>query len=284
MAINTWRDFDSSASLLVIIFCLLCPYVTNGDEIRMRMVEEPVNLGQNWNAEEPKALIPKVKSANFSGPPHLRRLYGKCFEKSDSSYKYEFCPFKNVTQYEQTLRWNPYSGILGIWEEWDIRNNTFYAMMMKDGDTCGERSRQVAVHLECGKKNEIGDVSEPDRCQYKMIFKTPLVCHQHSLLVYPTLSEELQRRWDDLEAELFYEEITQQGYNKRLHKIFEEAGYMLDPKTKPEPAQEANDQHHDENSEDFQTLDSCKEAYQTLKQEVERLQGLLVAQNPQDLV
>lgn len=28
-------------------------------------------------------------------------------------YKYELCPFHNVTQHEQTFRWNAYSGILG---------------------------------------------------------------------------------------------------------------------------------------------------------------------------
>lgn len=30
-----------------------------------------------------------------------------------SRYKYEFCPFHNITQHEQTFRWNAYSGILG---------------------------------------------------------------------------------------------------------------------------------------------------------------------------
>ena len=30
------------------------------------------------------------------------------------SYSYELCPFANVTQTEQSLRWNPYSGILGF--------------------------------------------------------------------------------------------------------------------------------------------------------------------------
>ena len=29
------------------------------------------------------------------------------------SYKYEFCPFHNVTQREQTARWNAFAGILG---------------------------------------------------------------------------------------------------------------------------------------------------------------------------
>lgn len=30
-----------------------------------------------------------------------------------SRYKYELCPFHNITQHEQTFRWNAYSGILG---------------------------------------------------------------------------------------------------------------------------------------------------------------------------
>ena len=36
-------------------------------------------------------------------------------------------------------------GSYRIWEEWKISNNTFVAMMMKDGDVCGDRSRQVSV-------------------------------------------------------------------------------------------------------------------------------------------
>lgn len=38
------------------------------------------------------------------GPPDAR-----CAPR----YKYELCPFHNVTQHEQTFRWNAYSGILG---------------------------------------------------------------------------------------------------------------------------------------------------------------------------
>lgn len=42
---------------------------------------------------------------------------GRGWDAPDSSctprYKYEFCPFHNVTQHEQTFRWNAYSGILG---------------------------------------------------------------------------------------------------------------------------------------------------------------------------
>jgi N-acetylglucosamine-1-phosphate transferase gamma subunit len=64
------------------------------------------------------------------------------------------------------------------------------------------------VILECGKKHEVGAVNEPKTCQYEMIFKTPLVCHDHSLLVYPTLNEDLRTKWDYLETQLHAEEIT----------------------------------------------------------------------------
>ena len=103
-------------------------------------------------------------------------------------YKYEFCPFHNITQHEQSFRWNAYSGILGwvqlaqpspictrvpsnhidhaafvllitevfpltftpgslnrIWQEWEIVNNTFMAMWMREGDVCGNRNRQTKV-------------------------------------------------------------------------------------------------------------------------------------------
>lgn len=42
--------------------------------------------------------------AQLGDPPHAT-----CVPR----YKYEFCPFHNVTQHEQTFRWNAYSGVLG---------------------------------------------------------------------------------------------------------------------------------------------------------------------------
>ncbi|KAJ7426012.1 hypothetical protein WISP_19978 [Willisornis vidua] len=64
-------------------------------------------------------------------------------EPNTFGYKYEFCPFHNVTQHEQTFRWNAYSGILGIWHEWEIDNNTFVGMWMREGDSCEAKSRQT---------------------------------------------------------------------------------------------------------------------------------------------
>ncbi|KAF4804401.1 hypothetical protein TURU_007926 [Turdus rufiventris] len=110
----------------------------------MKIVEEPNTFGLN-NPFLPQTnrLQPKVSPSAVSGPAHLFRLAGQCFSFVESTYKYEFCPFHNVTQHEQTFRWNAYSGILGIWHEWEIDNNTFVGMWMREGDSCETKSRQT---------------------------------------------------------------------------------------------------------------------------------------------
>ncbi|XP_062491059.1 N-acetylglucosamine-1-phosphotransferase subunit gamma isoform X2 [Pezoporus occidentalis] len=185
---------------------------------KMKVVEEPNTFGLN-NPFLPQTnrLQPKTSPSAISGPAHLFRLAGKCFSFVESTYKYEFCPFHNVTQHEQTFRWNAYSGILGIWHEWEINNNTFIGMWMREGDSCETKSRQTKVHLVCGRSNKLAYVSEPSTCVYSLTFETPLVCHPHSLLVYPTLTEALQKKWDEAEQLLYDELITDQEY-KQLSK------------------------------------------------------------------
>ena len=64
------------------------------------------------------------------------------------------------------------------------------------------------VFFVCAKTNQILNVSEPTTCNYHMNFSTPYVCHKQAMLVYPTLSQELQTEWNLLEGELARKEIT----------------------------------------------------------------------------
>ncbi|XP_005007428.1 N-acetylglucosamine-1-phosphotransferase subunit gamma isoform X1 [Cavia porcellus] len=238
---------------------------------KMKIVEEPNAFGLN-NPFLPQTnrLQPKRDPSPLTGPAHLFRLSGKCFSLVESMYKYEFCPFHNVTQHEQTFRWNAYSGVLGIWHEWEIANNTFVGMWMRDGDSCRARSRQSKVELTCGKNNRLAHVSEPSTCVYALTFETPLVCHPHSLLVYPTLPEALQRRWDQVEQDLADELITLQGYEKLLRELFEDAGYLKAPREN-EPTQ----QEGTARGLGTETLENCNKARSELTEEIQRLTSLL---------
>ncbi|XP_038941289.1 N-acetylglucosamine-1-phosphotransferase subunit gamma isoform X2 [Rattus norvegicus] len=143
-------------------------------------------------------------------------------------------------------------------------------MWMTDGDSCHSRSRQSKVELTCGKTNRLAHVSEPSTCVYALTFETPLVCHPHSLLVYPTLSEALQQRWDQVEQDLADELITPQGYEKLLRALFEDAGYLKVP-GETHPTQLAGDSK----GLGLETLDICRKAHAELSREVQRLTSLL---------
>ncbi|KAL7886816.1 hypothetical protein AOLI_G00045370 [Acnodon oligacanthus] len=239
---------------------------------KMKIVEEPNTFGLNSHLlVQGSRLQARVKPSPVSGPPHLSRLAGKCFSYIESMYKYEFCPFHNVTQHEQSFRWNAYSGILGIWQEWEIQNNTFTAMWMREGDTCGSKNRQTKVLFTCGNSSKLARVSEPQTCVYSLTFETPLVCHTHSLLVYPVLSEKLQKEWDEIEQAQYEELITEQGYNKMLKDLFEEAGFLK--KNRQQKWEETPQ------APKHQSLEQCTQDYEKQRAEIERLRFLLTQHN-----
>ncbi|CAG2212639.1 GNPTAG [Mytilus edulis] len=270
----------------IIFYLLFHAYFTvlKGIEmVNMKIVEEPSSYGMNnfnnqQTQQEDNQLKMRVPPSKFSGPQHLTRLVNKCFSKQIDSYTYKLCPFSNVSQHEDSYRWNPYNGILGVWQEWEIHNNTFVAMVMREGDNCGNLFRSMKVFLRCGNKNEIVNVSEPSTCQYHMNFNTPYACHPHAMLVFPTLSEELRNEWELIEGRLVNEEITIQGYKKRLHALFEKAGYYLSGTAKDKLSKEAvkkEEKKEKEENGEFDTLYQCTQEYQKIKQQLDALKMVL---------
>ncbi|OWF40858.1 N-acetylglucosamine-1-phosphotransferase subunit gamma-like [Mizuhopecten yessoensis] len=282
---ETNMDVMNTGFVLVILY-LGCFLSSDGEVVNMKIVEEPSNYGfNNYNVgvnNDEQKLKMRVKPSNFSGPPHLRNFEHKCFEKLIIGYKYEFCPFSNVTQHEQSYRWNPFHGVLGVWQEWEIKDNKFVAMVMREGERCGDISRTTKVVFECAESNEIINVTEYSKCNYKLVFSTPLVCAEHSMLVYPHLSPQLRLGWDLLQGQYQREEITQKGYDKHLKKIFIKAGYCMSENVQQVIAKTAAEQEKRQEKEekgDFDTLYQCKEEYQKLKKEVDGLRALLALKN-----
>ena len=199
----------------------------------VKVIEEPVNYESQIQfgslldtsrrfssvTEDPNKLSPKFRAAQFSGPEQLRQLKEQCFEHFKQNYKWVICPFQNVTQFEQNLRWRPFKGVLGVWYEWQIKENRFEAMKMLNGDDCGSHgNRQTRVFLTCAlnsEKSEIVEVKEPSTCNYEITFQTPLACDysndygNYSLKVYPNLNKTLQFEWDLAKFEFDSQLITE---------------------------------------------------------------------------
>ncbi|XP_023266992.1 N-acetylglucosamine-1-phosphotransferase subunit gamma [Seriola lalandi dorsalis] len=262
------------SSLIKLWVVCVSLFINHGFAGKMKIVEEPNTFGlNNPFLAQGSRLQPKVTPSPVSGPVHLHRLAGKCFSHTESTYKYEFCPFHNITQHEQSFRWNAYSGILGIWQEWEIANNTFTGMWMRDGDTCASRNRETKVIFVCSASSKLAQVSEPSTCVYSLTFETPLVCHPHSLLVYPTLTDTLQKEWDEAEQARYEGLITEQGYNNLLKDIFEDAGLLKSERVKVKlPEVAANSEMHN-------SLQKCTEDFQKQRKEIERLRAILTQHN-----
>lgn len=246
-----------SISLLIYLFLIS----VQAELVKMKIVNEVSSYGWNAGPDRSRKLQPKVPPSKFSGPEHFKYFKNKCYTLLETDYKYELCLFDNVTQHERTLRWNPYSGILGMWTEWKIENNTFVAMLMKNGEDCGNQNRQVEVKLTCGHANNLTNVSEPYRCHYVMIFQSPVFCHEDAMLVYPMLNKTLQAQWDELEQDFHNEIITEKGYRHYLQNIFYKAGFVNQP-----PETKADDKF-----EGFKSLETCNSKYLELLEENKKL-------------
>ncbi|KAK3739399.1 hypothetical protein QZH41_018447, partial [Actinostola sp. cb2023] len=114
-----------------------------------------------------------------------------------------------------------------VFQGWVVINNTFASMLMAEGDYCpGNNPRQTKVFIKCGNEHKLISVDEPATCHYEMDFQTPLACPRDSSLVYPVLSAEGRAKWEEIEENLWREEITTQGYNKQRQKLFINEGFV----------------------------------------------------------
>jgi len=265
-----------------------------GDNTSIKIIDEPFSIHHAGTqsqdiASMEKEIILKVKPKKLSGPPHLFVLLGKCYMLHKESYKYEFCPFHNVTQREQAYRWNSFHGALGVWKEWEIVGNQFTSMLMTDGEPCiGPLSRAIKVFFKCGSEEKIINIEEPVLCQYNLTFETPLACAEDAFLVYPVLSRHGKLKWQALENEFREKELTLQGYEKRRKKLFIVEGLKIN---ETEELQESKESNHEQPWKQFSSQTSslndyrlfgrseCIQKYGELLEEVRQLRELLKQKN-----
>ncbi|XP_066927768.1 N-acetylglucosamine-1-phosphotransferase subunit gamma-like [Clytia hemisphaerica] len=222
-------------SLTEMIFVgILCSFLSLTKSGKVKVVDAPFSfnnpIGSNPGTQnQEKKLILRFNPEKPSGPPFLiEKLNGKCFDLMHNNYKYQFCPFHNITQREQTYRWNSYHGVLGVWKHWTIEKSLFTQMEMHHGDIChGTQERQVFVVLQCGEENKILSVTEPETCKYKLIFKTPYACPKDVFHVLPVLSKTSRQKWSKIENDFKNGLLTKIGYDKRINAILSEEGLII---------------------------------------------------------
>ncbi|XP_047473233.1 N-acetylglucosamine-1-phosphotransferase subunit gamma-like [Penaeus chinensis] len=255
---------------IAILHTFMCYAMTVGvrsEMVQLRVINEMPNNGySNLNGLDAKTeerLQARMKPANVSGPDHLYHLEGKCFKYKDLKYEYMFCPFNNITQEDIQAFYEPYKGILGVWLDWEIRDNKFAAMRMVEGSSCGMHNhRTTKVEIVCGVRSELLSVSEPEKCRYLAKFMTPEVCGENAMVVYPRLSSELRHQWDALETDRSYGDITEKGYQKELDRIMMAAGYVVSPEVQSSLLEKAS----------AEKKKSCRDELEEARQRISELE------------
>jgi len=129
--------------------------------------------------------IKKNTDIDFGPNNVFRTLHNKCFDVESSGYIYSLCLFKDAKQ-------KPKDGhsatSLGNWDKFESPT----VMKFKNGEKCWNGpQRSATVILKCSDDNKLVSVSEPNKCEYEMIFYTPAVCMETNDNTTETKKDEL---------------------------------------------------------------------------------------------
>ncbi|KAL6594884.1 hypothetical protein LY90DRAFT_504039 [Neocallimastix californiae] len=113
----------------------------------------------------------KEKTDIDFGPQNVyRTFYNKCYDVEASGYIYTLCLFNDAKQKPKD---GNSSTSLGKWSGFDSPT----VMKFTNGEKCWNGpQRSAKVILKCSDKNELTSVTEPNKCEYEMIFYTPAAC------------------------------------------------------------------------------------------------------------
>jgi protein kinase C substrate 80K-H len=110
---------------------------------------------------------------DFGGEGAFRKLKGQCFDLRVNQYTYTACPFGRASQDSTTL------GNFGGWEEVAAAagGGTEKVMKFTGGTRCWNGpDRSLTLHFECGFRDALLSVDEPEKCAYRGRFATPAAC------------------------------------------------------------------------------------------------------------
>ncbi|KAI1727565.1 glucosidase II beta subunit-like domain-containing protein [Ditylenchus destructor] len=153
------------------------------DEVTQNVINEANSARQEYNDISRKIadLESNIRSSEqfleFEyGEDHAWAPYkGQCAELTTTQYTYKLCLFDRSTQKDR----NGYSEVnLGYWSGWTGPENNKYASQKYDkGQSCWngpERSTHVTV--QCGEELQLVETSEPSKCEYHFLLKSPAAC------------------------------------------------------------------------------------------------------------
>ncbi|CEP18764.1 hypothetical protein [Parasitella parasitica] len=118
--------------------------------------------------------IKKDLSTDYGADKEWLKLKDVCVEKDEGEYTYSFCFFGDAYQKSNKDSSRTH---LGKFAKFDGGDELYKVHVHDRGTRCWNGpERSVRASFECGVKNEIIDVSEPEKCEYHYRLLSPAVC------------------------------------------------------------------------------------------------------------
>jgi hypothetical protein len=108
--------------------------------------------------------------ADFGPDGVFYTLKGSCFSLKHNQYTYEACPFGSAKQDHTSL---------GSFSGWGVDGGAadYSKMRFSGGSVCWNGpARSMRLDFECGAKDELLSIDEPEKCAYVARMATPAAC------------------------------------------------------------------------------------------------------------
>ncbi|KAJ1365560.1 hypothetical protein KIN20_025931 [Parelaphostrongylus tenuis] len=158
------------------------------DEETLKAIEEADVGRKNYDEVDAKVttLDSQIREAesfaeqDFGTDHAWATLKGKCFEHTEKQYIYKLCLFERAMQIEKNGRGET---DIGNWKEWSGELPRKYSKQSyRDGQACWNGpQRSTEVIIQCGEDSELIEASEPAKCEYRFVFRTPAACNDPDL-------------------------------------------------------------------------------------------------------
>ena len=147
--------------------------------------------------QDEKSSLEKKLETEYGPSNVFLSLAESCVETNIDKYQYKICPFGDAFQVE-----NGRNTRLGSWSGFEENGSV---MSFTNGEGCWQGpSRSINVSIVCGSKDVFESVSEPSRCTYTGVIRTPAYCTKELI---ESMEKEVSRRKQLLNPETPKEEL-----------------------------------------------------------------------------
>lgn len=161
------------------------PIFNTYDDETQRLIDESNKISGEFDEADrslssaDRELSEKRGQLQFDlGPENeFAAMLNTCFEYQDREYIYKLCPFSKTVQQSRSSKSDTSIGNWIGWGQEDGNASKYMSMSFQNGLACWNGpQRSTIVHLTCGLENKVTSVTEPNKCEYEMVFETPAVC------------------------------------------------------------------------------------------------------------